>query len=136
MTTETKIIIGLILALGAFNFYLYSDTQEELRRQAQTGHVQCPDNHGTVAALTQAQRNQLSMVASHTYFELLLEGIARRLGLPLDRARSAFEAEVKANKPPSWKWLDAWEGAAPASSSSAPAPLKDIKPNGNLFNDR
>lgn len=72
----------------------------------------CPsvDLQALNAPLLQTQKNQVSMTGALSYAELLLEGIARNAGLPIEEARQIF-SQRPGGIPEGWTWLESWETA-------------------------
>ncbi len=131
MSTESKVIIGalvlLICGLGYSHFSL-SKQLRHTQHMASTCH--CGSGSVQVAGLSTVTQNQVSASASHTYFELLLEGLARRAGLPMDKAKAQFRKETAKRKLISWRWLPVWEkdDTAPPKAPATAAPA--AKPPG------
>jgi hypothetical protein len=60
---------------------------------------------GSLQAIVQ---NQVSAAAGLGYLELLLEGIARKMGLPIEQAHIEF-GKRPGGVPAGWTWTNVWE---------------------------
>ena len=123
MSTESKIIIGALVLLICGLGYSHLTLSKQLRHTQQMASTcHCGSGSMQVAGLGAVTQNQVSASASHTYFELLLEGLARRAGLPMDKAKAQFKKETAKRNLSSWRWLPVWEKDAvgqPETSAGA-----------------
>jgi hypothetical protein len=119
MSKEGKLIliaVGIVLALGVYAHWATLERLDGVEQRAAT--CSCPTSKAPDLALSTIDQTAELMSAAHSYAELLLEGLVRNAGLPLDQARKAFEALMVAHKPRDWRWLEPWEG--PAAGATAP----------------
>ena len=128
MSKEGKLIlvaVGIVFVLG---IYVHWTTMDRLDRVEQRAAMcNCPHSNAPELALSSIDQTAQAMTASHSYAELLLEGLVRKAGLPLDRARAAFEALPSTHRPQSWKWLEPWEQPT-GSTNAEPAATADDTP--------
>ena len=112
MTNDTRIVLGCLALVLGWSIYSHTTLSDEVAQAQQIASIcHCPqsgaDQHNAVR-LNELTRHS---VASHSYFEHLLEGLVRRNGLSLDAARKAFTEgmEPYGGLPQGWRWLKAWE---------------------------
>ena len=97
-----------LVAVGAIAFaYQQYELHESVRRLERNVQSISSNTGSQLHAtqnnlLAQMQLNQRSSVAGLSYIELVVEGIARKQGLPIERAREAFE-KLPNNPPPGWR---------------------------------
>jgi hypothetical protein len=125
MSKEGKLIlvaIGIVFALGVYAHWATLDRLDRVEQRA--AMCNCPQSNAADLALSAIDRTARLTASSHAYAELLLEGLVRHAGLPLEQARAAFEALKGADKPRDWQWLEPWEqpgtGGTPAQPASTP----------------
>ena len=110
MSKEGKFIliaVGIVFALGV---YAHWATLERLDRVEQRATMcNCPRSNAADLALSVIDQTAELTGAAHSYAELLLEGLVRNAGLPLDQARAAFVTLMAERKPRDWRWLEPWE---------------------------
>ena len=112
MTNDTKVLLGCLALVLGWSIYSHTTLSDEVARAQRAASIcSCPQSN--VAQVTAAQLDALTRhaVASHSYFEHLLEGLVRKNGLSLEAAREAFAAgmEPHGGLPEGWRWLMAWE---------------------------
>ncbi len=117
----TRVLLVILIAGVGYLAYSIGELKDDVRYVQQLAGMRS-DNSGQIVnalnpPLMQIQKNQMSASAATQYSELLLEGLVRKAGLPLDKARAEFE-RLQKGTPAGWTWLPVWE-AAPAP---APAP--------------
>ncbi len=121
MTTDSKVLVGLLGATLCWSFYSHNALSEEIMRTQQYATTcSCPqDNYDQV---NHVRINELTRhsVSSHSYAEHLLEGLVRHSGLPLEAARKAFSEGMKdyGGVPSGWRWLTRWEGGPAAKPAT------------------
>jgi hypothetical protein len=115
----TQVLLAIVLLLGAYNAYQISGLKSRVSTegaQARNAVSNASSNEQlNLGRLAQSlDRNMRLLNASHGYFELLLEGLTRKAGLPVDSARGLFEKR-KGGVPSGWTWQPAWERETPAA---------------------
>ena len=129
MNREGKVIVSLLVVMmcgGIYGYYQLHERIQSTERLAST--CRCPTSNAGHHALAQIGRVSQNMTWSHSYFERLLEGLARRNGLPLEAARQQFSKQFPAAVSRGWKWLAPWEGGAVKEPVPSPAPLRTMGP--------
>jgi hypothetical protein len=110
------LVVVCLLVMSWFIYDLKSEVQQ-LRQLAQNNQNQAANTVNVLnPALAQIQQNQVSSAAGLHYLELLLEGLVRHDGLPIDKARDAFKKRA-GGVPAGWNWNTPWE--TPAESVPA-----------------
>lgn len=120
MTTEGKITIVLLAAVIVGGVYSHCTLEEKVRRVETMASVcRCPVSNAGQVALGLISTNHQSFAASHTYFEIMLEGLVRKAGLPLPAARAQLKKQLGGKLPLSWRWVPDWE-TVPQNTTPAP----------------
>lgn len=102
------LVVICLLVMSYFIYDLKSEVQE-LRQVAQVSQNQAANTANVLApSLVAIQRNQVSAAAGLHYLELLLEGVVRHDGLPIDNARTMFKNRA-GGVPAGWNWNTPWE---------------------------
>ena len=131
MTKEGKTILAVMAIMFCFGLYGYnelSEVQQSIKMQAST--CNCPMDNKSAVTLHVVSDYVRTWGATSSYFEHLLEGIARREGLPLEKAREAWRkglADVKMDVPKGWRYLKPWEGKAAPNPPVTKKPASDDK---------
>lgn len=112
MSTEGKVLIliqVLLLLAGIYGYYELHQLQRQTLAQASI--CRCPINNSGQVAVGMIQRYGHAEITSHSYFERLLEALARKAGLPVEKAREALKRDMKkyGGLPLGWRWLKPWE---------------------------
>lgn len=120
MTTEGKITIVLLAAVIVGGVYSHCTLEEKVRRVETMASVcRCPVSNAGQAALGLISTNHQVFATSHTYFEIMLEGLVRKAGLPLPAARAQLKKQLGGKLPLSWRWVPEWE-TVPKNTTPAP----------------
>ena len=116
MTRDTKILLTIQLLVVAGMIAGYNDLRERhLRTMWQASVCHCPTNNSGQVAIAYIRQYGHATVASHAYFERLLEALTRKAGLSVARARAALEKDMKrfGGMPKGWRWNGPWEKVTP-----------------------
>jgi hypothetical protein len=127
MMQKISWVHAAVLVFFAWQFYELNESVKRL--QMTVNSVQRPSQAPDVVnalnpPLVQIQKNQTSIVAGLSYIEIMLEGVVRKQGLPLQGARDLFN-KIPGNPPAGWRWQTPWEDVpapvpAPASNAEKP----------------
>jgi len=115
MSREGKILITILVLMFGGGLYAYFDLKDRQRSiELRASMCSCPISTAGQVALGVIQQHDRANLASHSYFERMLEGLVRHAGLPLDNARQSLTKDLPGGLPAGWRWLPQWERSKPA----------------------
>jgi hypothetical protein len=123
--------IWVLAAAVAFTGWQMFETNKDMKRMkndiATMSANANPSYIGGASPSEALNQNFDTIIANQSYNEILLEGVVRKLGLPIDRARAEFEKRP-GGVPATWQWNSPWESVQPAEKTPADVPAKPATP--------
>jgi hypothetical protein len=115
----TSVLLFVLVLVAFYNAYTLSHLEDSVKQLDWKVNNIRPTPQ---VDLSSVEHNTVSAMRELIYLELLSEGMTRKMGLPIDKAKQAFATHFQ-GLPPNWKWDAVWEGEAPPKTE-APAPAK------------